>query len=201
MHRTTRSAAQLLGVGVVAAAMTACGQQYGPIAAVSTSSVTQTVTSSTTHARTADRCTTEALTVALGHGSGTAGHFYIPVTFTNNSAAACTITGYPGVSYVTGKGGDQIGDAAARSNAATPTVTLHPGQQASATVDQVDVANYPAGSCQPVDAAGLRVYPPNDTVPVFLTEPHARACAKHMPTQQQLSVRPVKETAAQPPAS
>jgi hypothetical protein len=120
----------------------------------------------------------------------------------NDSASACTITGYRGVSYVTGKGGDQVGDAAVRSAGSVSTVTLQPGQQASATVDQVDVANYPAAECQPVDAAGLRVYPPDDTVPVLLSEPHARACARHMPNQHQLSVRPVQRASdAQPPTS
>jgi hypothetical protein len=188
-HATKRAiTAAVAGVGL-AAAMTACGQHVSAAATASSTSHTKA------------RCTTDELSVTLGHGSGAAGHFYVPVAFTNEGTTACTITGYPGVSYVTGKGGDQIGDAAVRTPASVSTVTLQPGQQAAATVDQVDVANYPAEACQQVDAAGLRVYPPNTTVPVFLAEPNAHACAKHMPGQHQLSVDPVRLSPAQPPAS
>ncbi|MBV9845784.1 MAG: DUF4232 domain-containing protein [Kutzneria sp.] len=182
MHATTRGAAGLFGIGLVTAFM-ACGPQRAPAAMAATFSAQEDAPGV---------CTTEELAIALGPGNGAAGHFYVPVTFTNESTADCTIAGYPAVSYVTGKAGTQIGDAAVWSPASTPTVTLHPGQQASATVDQVDVANFPASMCEPVDAAGLRVYPPNNTVPVFLSEPNARACAKQMPSWRQLSVRPVQ---------
>jgi hypothetical protein len=157
---TTRCVTAISGVGILTTAMTACAQHDAAGATAAASSVT--------HARSAHRCATTALTITLGQGSGAAGHFYMPVTFTNADTTACTITGYPGISYVSGAGGEQIGDAAVRSPATAPTVTLQPWQRATATVDQVDVANFPAADCQPVDAAGLRVFPPNNTTPVFL---------------------------------
>jgi hypothetical protein len=99
--------------------------------------------------------------VALGKGGGAAGSNYYAIQLTNVSSAACTLNGYPGVSFVTAPGGSQIG-AAATQNPARPRqlVTLAPGATASALLQVVNALNYPASTCKPVTAHWLQVYPP-----------------------------------------
>src|SRR2546423_5395280 len=64
------------------------------------------------------RCVCAQLTVSVGPGPNAAGHVGLLVVFTNTGAAPCTMSGYPGVSFMTGPSGTQIGDPADR--AATP---------------------------------------------------------------------------------
>ncbi|SDW78873.1 Protein of unknown function [Amycolatopsis xylanica] len=138
------------------------------------------------------RCSTDSLSVSLGPGEGAAGHFYVPVLFTNDGQAACRIGGHPDVAYFAGADRHQVGDAAARLPEPTPTVVLRTGQTATAWLDQVNVDNYDPVACAPTPVSGLRVYPPGDTVPVLLTEPNARGCARHMDGQYQLTIRAVR---------
>ncbi|MFD8496755.1 DUF4232 domain-containing protein [Amycolatopsis sp. NPDC059657] len=135
-------------------------------------------------------CAADALQVSLGQGNGAAGHFYVPIVFTN-TGRACRITGYPDVSYFAGHDHHQVGDAAAREPGPTPMVLLRRGQSASAWVDQVNVDNYDPDECGPTAVTGLRVQLPGTGTAVLLAEPNARGCAEHMPGQPQLTVRPV----------
>jgi hypothetical protein len=92
--------------------------------------------------------------------NGTAGYIYYPVEFTNTGSSACTLYGYPGFSAVNGKL-KQLGPAAKRSGAKPATVTLKPGQTASAMVGIL-----PPGfvtGCKKATAAGFRIYAPNET--------------------------------------
>ena len=85
--------------------------------------------------------------------------------------AACTLAGYPGVSFVTvpGAAGRQIGAAAQRNPAFERTVVrLLPGGYAHAWLQVAQAGNYPGSSCHPVTALGLRVYPPGETNPGFV---------------------------------
>jgi len=43
------------------------------------------------------------------------------------------------------------------------TITLLPGTSATAVLQIADAYNYPAARCKRTNAAGLRVYPPNQT--------------------------------------
>jgi len=112
----------------------------------------------------APACATSGLVVWLDTmGNGTAGSTYYTLEFTNLSGHSCTLAGYPGVSAVD-LSGNQIGAPATREAFATPhTVTLGTGTRATATATLriVEAGNFPASSCGPVVAAGLRVYPPN----------------------------------------
>ena len=47
-------------------------------------------------------CATSALQVKLGASDGYAGGVYQTIDFTNSSGSSCTLTGYPGVSLVSG---------------------------------------------------------------------------------------------------
>jgi hypothetical protein len=116
-------------------------------------------------------CATSALQVKLGPADGYAGGSYQTIDFTNTSSTPCTMTGYPGVSLVTGPPYRQLGLAAKRSTT-TPvtTVTLAPGATANAVVQIVDALNFPSPSCEPAKAAALKVFPPNQFTAVYLPD-------------------------------
>lgn len=116
-------------------------------------------------------CATSVLKVAVdtSQGGGAAGSVYYPISFTNTSGSTCTLYGYPGVSFTSGPGGSQIGRPASRNPAGPPvTVTLAPGTVAHATVQVAQAANYPRSACKPVTAHWLKIYPPNQTAPLYI---------------------------------
>jgi hypothetical protein len=121
----------------------------------------------------AARCTAGQLHLSVAPGNNASGHIGLILVFTNTSTTRCTMYGYPGVSFVTGPSGTQINDPAQRSAATGPpaTVTLAPHGTAHANLLLVNVANYPADLCQPTQAAGIRVYPPDDTTALFVNSP------------------------------
>jgi len=126
-------------------------------------------------------CTTPDLLVRVGtNGSGAAGSIYYPLNFTNRSGHACTLAGYPGVSAVNASG-TQLGSAAGRDTTTAPkTLTLANGGTATSTLQIAEVGNYPTSTCHPATAAGLRVYPPNQTASIRVTFTF-QACAKAGP--------------------
>jgi hypothetical protein len=107
-------------------------------------------------------CSAAGLVVWMNtQGNGYAGGVGYTLNFTNLSGHACTLHGNPGVSAVSLAGG-QLGAPAGWSG--TPaTVTLASGATAAATLLITDTGVYPPGACNPVTAAGLRVYPPGQT--------------------------------------
>jgi hypothetical protein len=93
----------------------------------------------------------------------------------NVSSVACFVQGYPGVSFVAGADGHQVGNAAVRVAGAAPRVGLSPQRSAAATLAVVDAGNYGA-ACQLTAVRGFRVYPPGQTAALYL--PHVdQACA------------------------
>jgi hypothetical protein len=117
---------------------------------------------------------------------------YYPLEFTNASSAACTLFGYPGVSFVTGTGGSQIGRAASRNPAVTSTlVTIAPGATAHATLQVVNAMNYPDSDCHLVTARTIKIYPPNQTAPIYLGF-NAPACSSHAKSVHILAVEAVQ---------
>jgi hypothetical protein len=117
-------------------------------------------------------CTTAGLHVTVGTSQGAAGTIYYNIDFTNVSSSSCVLQGYPGVSLVTAgsTASSQIGADAKRSSAspANPT-TLAPGQTAHAQLGITQAGAFPASTCQPVSAHWLKVFPPDQTVPAFLS--------------------------------
>jgi hypothetical protein len=125
-------------------------------------------------------CATSALHVAVPSGSGNAaaGSSYYPIQFSNTSSSPCTLYGYPGVSFVGAVGGSQIGAAATRNSAlAAKLISLSPGQTVHATLQVVDAMNYPSGGCGLVTAHWLKIYPPNQTAPLYVSFT-AQTCSK-----------------------
>ena len=118
-------------------------------------------------------CTSADLKVSLGGGAGAGmSQNHIGLQLRNSGSSPCTVYGYPGVSWVAGADGHQVGAAAQRqsnnSGSAEQTVTLAPGALASAPLDIVDAAVIPPAECKPVPVLGLRVYPPGETAALFL---------------------------------
>lgn len=138
----------------------------------------------------ADTCLAADLELALGPGEGAAGTHYRPLRFTNVSDSPCVIHGFPGVSYVAGDDGHQVGAAAYRTGEKGDPVTLQPGRTAHADVGFVQVRNYDADECKPTPVRGLRVYPPHETNSMYVRAP-GTGCAE-FPGGQQLTVATVK---------
>jgi hypothetical protein len=118
-------------------------------------------------------CTSADLKVSLGGGAGAGmSQNHIGLQLSNVGSSSCTLYGYPGVSWVAGADGHQVGAAAQRqsdnSGSAEQTVTLAPGAVASAPLDIVDAAVIPPSECKPVPVLGLRVYPPGEKAALFL---------------------------------
>ncbi|MFC9790188.1 DUF4232 domain-containing protein [Rhodococcus sp. NPDC127528] len=116
-------------------------------------------------------CTATELRLTAGRSEGAAGSVMIPLVFTNTGGRTCTLDGFPGVSYVTGQGGTQVGAAATRAGAGSGPVPLAPGASATANVRAVQVLNYPSQQCVPGAVGGLRVFPPNAYDSLYL--PHS----------------------------
>jgi len=135
-------------------------------------------------------CATSSLQVKLGVSQGYAGGVYEVIDFTNRSGSACTLYGYPGVSLVSGPPYTQIGLAAKRSPSTPPkVVTLAPGATGNALLQIVDALNYPKTTCDPVKATALKIYPPNQTEPDYLSTT-STGCDKPVQVLFIASVRP-----------
>jgi Protein of unknown function (DUF4232) len=127
-------------------------------------------------------CATSELKVTVGAPNGYAGGVYETIVFTNISGAACSLYGYPGVSLVSAPPYTQIGLAAKRSGTVpVKLIVLAAGTSANAVLQVVDALNFPASTCSPTRAAFLRVYPPNQTVPVYLPDT-SQICAQPVQT-------------------
>lgn len=158
------------------------------------SSATGTETSGTSAGAGGSECTSADLDATLGQGEGAAGSSYYPLIFTNKGDRTCTLEGFPGVSYVTGDSGKQVGGSASWQGEKGPVVTLAPGDKATAQLQEVNVMNFPESVCQPVSTRGLRVYPPGDTKALFVPQADGTGCqADPLPDGQfQLSVQTIK---------
>jgi hypothetical protein len=94
------------------------------------------------------------------------------VNLKNTGSTSCTLYGYPGVSWVAGTDGHQVGRAASRqadpAGAKEAVITLAPGATASAPLDIIDAAVVSKSECKPVPVKGLRVYPPGEKAALFI---------------------------------
>jgi hypothetical protein len=129
---------------------------------------TLTVTATVTSAPVVSRCLSSNLTLSLGIGQGAAGTQYQAIVFTNNGSSACELHGYPGVSYVTASGA-QIGVPSSEDAGKIKTIKLAAsGGQANALLRQPDAGNFPPSACHMTTSNRLKVYPPGETVPLFV---------------------------------
>jgi hypothetical protein len=180
MHRFTSFPKRLTGIAVIA-----CAAALAPAAAFAASSASEHATASV------PSCSTSGLVVWLRvpPGGAYAGGAYYYLEFNNQSGHTCTLRGYPGVSAVS-LNGKQLGSPAGWGAPATHTVTLANGATASSELQIADTANFgtrcfvkqpqPGHAGTLPTAAGLRVYPPNQTASKVIPYP-LQACAHSGP--------------------
>ncbi|HEY0716662.1 MAG TPA: DUF4232 domain-containing protein [Streptosporangiaceae bacterium] len=141
-------------------------------------------------------CTTANLSVSLqtSAGGGAAGSTYVPIQFTNTSGTACAMYGFPGVSFVTGQNGSQIGAPAQRGASASKiTVTVASHAVAHAWLQIAQAGNYPVSSCHPGKANFLKVYPPANTAPTYIERAFETCMSAKVVT---MTIDPVRAGAA-----
>lgn len=110
-------------------------------------------------ASSADPCTAPGLDAWLGEGAAGPGMSYT-LEFTNVSAHACRLYGYPEVSAYAGS---QIGSPAARDTSVRPRqVTLAPGATAHSVLYVAGPGRFRPAACAQVTAPELRVAPPGE---------------------------------------
>ena len=208
MTRRRPRVAAALAVGAAAVALTACSSsstsptttQASPTTTrgTGTSTTTTGASTSTTAAPPTTTgiamCRTSALTVSFGSPNGTAGAIHYTLTFHNTGSSACTLYGFPGVSFLSA-GGQQIGAPAQREGGGSPTnVTLGVGGNAYASVAVTDPGIPPCSGSATV--AQVRVYPPGETQAALSAPPSGMliCSSPNTPSYQSAIVSPVSAT-------
>jgi Domain of unknown function (DUF4232) len=146
-------------------------------------------------------CSSSALSaqVDVAQGGAAAGSTYVPIDFTNTSSSACTMDGYPGVSFVRSPSGAQLGNPATRNPAGGPAmVTLSPGGVAHAILKVAAAGDYSQSACTPVTAHWLKIFPPNQATAIY-AHYDVQACSASLPAKlgSQLDVYVVRPGAGQ----
>lgn len=121
-----------------------------------------------------NRCSSSQLMVSgePDPGSGGAGHYGIRIVFLNTASSPCSMYGYPGVSFVTGPNGSQVNDPADRASGVTkPRIVVPAEGVARSVLRLVRAENYDASACRPTWVPGLRVYPPDEYDPLYVSMP------------------------------
>lgn len=137
-------------------------------------------------------CRAVDLAIAVGRVEPAAGTLYREVRFTNRGIATCVLRGFPGVSYVDA-GGSQIGAAAVRDGDRGPQVTLPHGAAAVAVVGSANADNFDPEACRKTLVWGLKVFPPDETTPLYLRLDGQYGCAGDVsPWGDQLKVTTVR---------
>ena len=145
-----------------------------PSSASSVSATTGPASSTSSAPSGPARCATASLSGSLSNPNGAAGSVYYTLMLVNHGSTDCVLRGWPGVSFVTGPNGTQVGAAATHNAVSAPAVTLHPGASAGASLQITEATNYGSG-CGVTTVAGLRVYPPNQTDALYIAHSD-RAC-------------------------
>lgn len=136
-------------------------------------------------------CAAADVKLALGRGDAAAGSRYRPLLITNVSGKGCTLQGFPGVSYVAGDDGHQVGNPASREGTEGDAVKLADGETAAADIQFVNVHNYDPSVCKPTPVRGLRIYLPQETASSFVPAPGTGCAGTGIPGNQ-LSVTTIR---------
>jgi hypothetical protein len=123
---------------------------------------------------------------SLGPRDAGAGSIYFHVVFENRTESPCTMSGFPGVSFLDARG-MQIGVPAQRADTAFGTVTVPAGGRAYAGLQ---VANPGTATCPDRAVAKIRVFPPGEGDDLLIPVSDLRVCAsKQSPGQ----VKPISD--------
>jgi len=174
----------------------AASSSSAPSSSTESSSPATTATSSTPKAASQAQpannglCKAGDVKLSLGQGDAGAGSVFRPLLITNVSATPCTIQGFPGVSYVAGADGHQVGKDAFREGTKGAPVKLAKGETAAADLRFVNVMNYDEATCKPTPVTGLRIYLPQETASNFVPSPGTGCASTNIPGDQ-LTVKTV----------
>lgn len=122
------------------------------------------------------RCATSMLSVALTDTEGAAGTVYSHLAFTNISVQPCTLAGYPAVTFVD-DGGLSIGAPVSKVPGDARIVTLEPGSSAASVFALHNAYVATTDGCQPTQATGMLVFPPNASTYGFSVTSPSRVCS------------------------
>ena len=115
------------------------------------------------------RCRTADLGAATGAVEANAGVLYLSLVFTNKSAARCSLTGYPTVSWVSAKTGKAVNKPFTPNTGETAgAVVLAPGGKAHATLAYHQPGEVDPAKCKSVAVKGYRVVPPREKTSIFV---------------------------------
>ncbi|WP_422935363.1 DUF4232 domain-containing protein [Sinomonas sp. P47F7] len=150
-------------------APTSASASPSPSASPSSSATTPPPTGS--NAAGLARCVSTQLSASLAPGAGgAAGHVYTKIVLKNTGSAPCLLSGFAGVSLTNGPDGAPIGAPADRDGSMPVVdITLNPGQSGAADFGYTQAGLY-GGSCTQVQAAGIRIYPPEDYGSLFIPD-------------------------------
>jgi len=172
--------------GITAAAAVACAAGLWPASALAAQ------TSSAGAAAVAPACETPGLVEWLNTtGNGAAGSISYQMQFSNLSGHRCTLNGFPFV-FAVGLAGHQIGRRASFDRSHPPlSVTIRAGQTATAVLRLEEVGDFTPSACKPRTAAGLEVFPPNQTTSKTIPFPFAACSTRGPKAPAYLTVGPV----------
>jgi hypothetical protein len=181
----------LAGCGSSSTPPTSASTPASASASTSTSTITTTRTASATssgrggasaHAASA-ACASGQISVTAGAGGAGLGHVGVVLRFHSTASFTCTLSGYPGATFVTAGGRDvparrtrsgYLGGLAPASSL-VPVVHVAPGHTVSAYLEGLDSdAAHGGGPCPRY--AHLLVTPPNQTVTARMTSPLTTIC-------------------------
>lgn len=154
-----------------AASGAAASAPGGSTSAGSTSTGRTSAGSASGSAASGSRCATAQLTgsIADGGGGASAGAQRVAIVLRNTGARACTLQGWPGVSFVGGGNGTQIGNPATLDRATPhPTLSIRPGGEVQAIVTVEAAGNWDSATCHPRVTDGFRVIPPGSRQSLFV---------------------------------
>lgn len=177
----TMLALALAGCSGAAAPQPTAASSPPPASAPPTTSPSATPSPGTTSQGEPPRCLAGDLSGAAetDEGGGAAGSFGLRLMLVNDGAASCYLQGWPGVSFVGGGDGTQLGEPATQDRSGRyddATVVLEPGGSAYAPLVVEQALNYANADCQSRDADGFRVYPPGDEGSLFIEADDLVAC-------------------------
>ena len=143
-------------------------------------------------------CATSAVVVRFDASAAgvAAGSSLVPLEIKNVSGRSCTLPEFPAVWLAASSGGPDIGAPAVQQQAQhAAALVLAPGRYAHAWLQISSAASYPARSCRPVTAHGLRASLAEAASAVFVTAV-VPTCSKVPHGASILAVYPVQAGAA-----
>lgn len=130
-----------------------------------------------------ENCRAQDLSGSVTPREGAAGSVILDLTLSNNGHQACKLSGYPGVSFADASG-TMIGVPAERTGTGGTTVTVLPGESASAALKQSNAGDY-GQVCNPHTTTSLVVYPPENEKPLNIPY-ETQACGNPKITQLEI---------------